>query len=219
LITTDVVHLYQKVVRLYQMARSRIKPGVKTDRGRARRGAILDAALAVVARDGTGAVTHRAVAKAARVPLAATTYYFASRDDLLLEAFRHLTAQRIAALADALAVLPERMSAEVAAAGWAHALAENLRDGAHVVSELELHLEASRRPELRAVHATWEARAMDYFTAAMRAMGSRKPVPDAALVLAVLTGLEIGEVVNPTPHAERDLLAPLLRRLLHALVP
>jgi DNA-binding transcriptional regulator YbjK len=201
------------------MARQRIKPGVKTDRGRARRGAILDAALVVVARDGTGAVTHRAVAKLARVPLAATTYYFASRDDLLLEAFRHLTAQRIAALDTALAGAPAYRSVEVVAVGWAHTLAESLRsDPARIVAEFEMHLESCRRLQLRAVHAAWEAKAMEYFTAALAALGSKKPVADAALVLAVLTGLEIGEIVNPTPYAERDLLAPLLRRLLHALI-
>ncbi len=50
-------------------------------------------------------------------------------------------------------------------------------------------------------------------------IGSKKPEADAVLVLAVLTGLEIGEIVNPTPNVERELLAPLLRRLLHALVP
>ncbi|MBS1121480.1 MAG: TetR family transcriptional regulator [Deltaproteobacteria bacterium] len=206
------------------MARARIKPAVKTgattDRGRARRTAILDAALAVVARDGTGAVTHRAVAKRARVPLAATTYYFASRDELLLEAFRHLTTQRMAALDLALAAAPSYRSVEVVAAGLAHTLAELLRsEPARVVAELEMHLEACRRPQLRAVHTQWEAKAMEYFTAALTAVGSRHPVADAAIVLAVMTGLEIGEVVNPTPHAERDLLAPLLRRLLHALVP
>jgi len=202
------------------MTRTRIKPGVGTDRGRARRTAILDAAIAVVARDGTGAVTHRAVAKLARVPLAATTYYFASRDELLLEAFRHLTSQRIAVLAEALTTAADYRSVEVVAAGWAHALAETLRsEPARVVAELEMHLEACRRPQLRAIHAGWEAKAMEYFTAALKAIGSRKPVADAAIVLAVLTGLEIGEIVNPTPHAERELLAPLLRRLLHALVP
>jgi DNA-binding transcriptional regulator YbjK len=205
---------------MYKLSKMKIKPGVATDRGRARRTAILDAALAVVARDGTGAVTHRAVAKVARVPLAATTYYFASRDDLLLEAFRHLTARRMAALDEAFAVLPERLSAEVAAAGWAHALAELLRsEPARVVAELEMHLESYRRPQLRTIHAQWEAKAMEYFTAGMKAIGSRKPAVDAAIVLAVLTGLEIGEIVNPTANAERDLLAPLLRRLLHALVP
>lgn len=202
------------------MVRRRIKPGVTTDRGRARRTAILDAALAVVARDGTGAVTHRAVAKVARVPLAATTYYFASRDDLLLEAFRHLTAQRIAAFADATARIAELRSVEIAAAAWAHVLAETLRaEPARVTAELEMHLEACRRTQLRAVHVEWETRAMEYFTLALEALGSRKPLVDAALVLAVLTGLQIGEIVNPTPNAERDLLAPLLRRLLHSLVP
>jgi DNA-binding transcriptional regulator YbjK len=202
------------------MARPKIKRGVGTDRGRARRTAILDAAIEVVARDGTGALTHRAVAKLAKVPLAATTYYFASRDELLLEAFRHLTARRMAAYDAAFASLPERLSAEVAAAGWAHALAEVLRtEPAAVVAEFEMHLEASRRTQLRAIHAEWEAKAMAYFTAGMKAIGSRKAEADAALVLAVLTGLEIGEIVNPTQHAERDLLAPLLRRLIHALVP
>lgn len=202
------------------MVRKQIKPGVTTDRGRARRGAILDAAIAVVARDGTGAVTHRAVAKLAKVPLAATTYYFADRDDLLLEAFRHLTARRIAALDAALAVLPETLSAEVAAAGWANALAELLRsEPAGVAAEIEMHMESYRRPQLRAIHAEWEAKAMEYFTRGMKAIGSRKPAVDAALVLAVLTGLEIGEIVNPTANAERELLAPLMRRLLHALVP
>lgn len=201
------------------MAKGKPRPGLGTDRGRARRIAILDAAIEVVARDGTGALTHRAVAKLAKVPLAATTYYFASRDDLLLEAFRHLTARRMAAYDAAFAILPERLAAEVAAAGWAHALAELLQnEPAAVVAEFEMHLEASRRPKLRAIHAQWEAKAMEYFTAGMKAIGSRKPAEDAAIVLAVLTGLEIGEIVNPTERAERDLLAPLLRRLLHALV-
>jgi DNA-binding transcriptional regulator YbjK len=202
------------------MTRTKIKVGIATDRGRARRTAILDAAIEVVARDGTGAVTHRAVAKLAKVPLAATTYYFASRDDLLLEAFRHLTARRMAAYDAALAILPAKLSAEVAAAGWAHALAELLtHEPAAVVAEFEMHLEGSRRAQLRAIHHAWETKAMAYFTAGMKAIGSKKPEADAALVLAVLTGLEIGEIVNPTPNAERELLAPLLRRLLHALVP
>lgn len=202
------------------MARTKIKVGIATDRGRARRTAILDAAIEVVARDGTGAVTHRAVAKLAKVPLAATTYYFASRDDLLLEAFRHLTARRMAAYDAAFAILPAKLSAEVAAAGWAHALAELLtNEPAAVVAEFEMHLEGSRRAQLRAIHHAWETKAMAYFTAGMKAIGSKKPEADAALVLAVLTGLEIGEIVNPTPNAERELLAPLLRRLLHALVP
>ena len=45
--------------------------------------AILEAALRVIAERGVEAVTHRAVADAAGVPLSATTYYFESLDELL----------------------------------------------------------------------------------------------------------------------------------------
>ncbi len=81
-----------------------------------------------------------------------------------------------------------------------------------------MHMESDRRPQLRAIDAKWEAKAMVYFTKWMKAIGSRKPAVDAAIVLVVLTGLEIGEIVNPTANAERELLAPLMRRLLHAVV-
>jgi len=188
-----------------------------TDRGRARRAALLEATLRVAAREGTGGVTHRAVAAAARVPLAATTYYFRSRADLLVAAFRHLVDGRIADLEAARRVLPDTFTPELAAAAWAAALGGNLRsDRARVLAEFEMHLEASRRAELRAIHLRWEGAAMDYFTAAMRALGSPVPEADAALVLAVLTGLEIGELASPTPDGERVLVEPLLRRLLLA---
>jgi DNA-binding transcriptional regulator YbjK len=191
-----------------------------TDRGRARRTALLEATLRVVARDGAGGVTHRAVAAAARVPLAATTYYFRSRAELLVAAFRHLVDGRITDLEAARRILPDRLSAELAAASWAAVMGGNLRaDRARVLAEFEMHLEASRRAELRAIHLRWEAAAMDYFTAAMRALGSPLPEADAALVLSVLTGLEIGELASPTPDAERVLIEPLLRRLLLALAP
>jgi len=53
-------------------------------RGQQRRRALVDATLRLVAREGAAAVTHRAVAREAAVPLAATTYYFATLDDLLV---------------------------------------------------------------------------------------------------------------------------------------
>src|SRR5215467_7365073 len=53
-----------------------------------RRDVILDAALALSAELGTEQLTHRSVAEQAGVPLGSTTYYFASRDELVREAFR-----------------------------------------------------------------------------------------------------------------------------------
>jgi DNA-binding transcriptional regulator YbjK len=66
-------------------SRSRSTPA-RRQRGERRRREILEAALRVIGRDGVAGLTHRAVADEAGVSLAATTYYFASKADLLREA-------------------------------------------------------------------------------------------------------------------------------------
>jgi DNA-binding transcriptional regulator YbjK len=62
-----------------------------TPKGETRRRALLHGVLAVLETGGPAAVTHRAVARAAGVPVSAATYYFAGRDDLLRAALRHAT--------------------------------------------------------------------------------------------------------------------------------
>lgn len=57
-----------------------------TAKGERRRAAVVAAAARLVLADGPAGVTHRRVAEAADVPLAATTYYFSGRDDLLAAA-------------------------------------------------------------------------------------------------------------------------------------
>ena len=52
-------------------------------KGEERREAILRATLRVIGAHGADAVTHRAVAAEAGVPLSATTYYFGSKEQLL----------------------------------------------------------------------------------------------------------------------------------------
>ena len=66
---------------------------------RPRRAAIVEATLRVIGARGADAVTHRAVAAEAGVPLASTTYYFASKEALVREAFE-LTIERSLALVD-----------------------------------------------------------------------------------------------------------------------
>lgn len=53
----------------------------------ARRRLILEAALNIIAKEGVRAIRHRAVAKEANVPLAATTYYFKDIDELIVDTF------------------------------------------------------------------------------------------------------------------------------------
>jgi len=58
-------------------------------RGAARRNLLLDAAVRVVARSGSGSLTHRAVASEAQVSIASVTYHFASIGDLRRETLQH----------------------------------------------------------------------------------------------------------------------------------
>lgn len=62
-------------------------------RGRERRAAIIAAAGRVLIRDGVAALTHRAVAAEAGVPLGSTTYYFADRPELVRAAVGELLAR------------------------------------------------------------------------------------------------------------------------------
>src|SRR3954453_4527359 len=63
---------------------------VATQIAQGRREEILEATLQVIGRSGREAVTHRAVAEEAGVPLGSTTYYFDSRDDLLGQALEYV---------------------------------------------------------------------------------------------------------------------------------
>ncbi|MBI3799844.1 MAG: TetR family transcriptional regulator [Deltaproteobacteria bacterium] len=57
-----------------------------TDR---RRRTILAASIDLICQGGPDAITYRAVAARAQVPPGSVTYYFASREELVREAFRH----------------------------------------------------------------------------------------------------------------------------------
>ena len=63
--------------------------GRKTNRkgSTERRLSLLEAALRIIAREGTRGIRHRAVADRGQCPLAATTYYFEHIDELINDAF------------------------------------------------------------------------------------------------------------------------------------
>jgi TetR/AcrR family transcriptional regulator, regulator of biofilm formation and stress response len=184
-----------------------------------RREQILDATLRVIGREGREAVTHRAVAEEAGVPLGSTTYYFDSRDDLLGQALEHVAAlevERYARLGQDLRSvksgreLADRLISELVAAA---------EDRVAYIAEYELWLEAGRRPDLREAAQSW-CNAEQYAVAgALESLGSSDPRADASLVVAVLDGL--GERVlarEEDPAAAAKELKPELRRLIERLL-
>ncbi|RDI75315.1 TetR-type HTH domain-containing protein [Gaiella occulta] len=196
------------------MATSNARP-----RGALRRRAILEATLRVVGRDGAGALTHRAVAREAGVPLAATTYYFASKDDLVREAFAFAMAEDVAAL-QAESLLPTR--GELTAGALAQRLTALMAsrigdDRATLLVQYALELEAARRSELTALSRAWTAAYVGAVAPALAALGSADPKLDAWIVVTALAGMELESLASGEVDAATALL-PAVERLLVSLV-
>jgi len=184
-----------------------------------RREQILDATLRVIGRSGRQAVTHRAVAEEAGVPLGSTTYYFDSRDDLLQQALEHVAASEVVRYGELGDELRRVKSPRELADRLIDELVAAARDRIAYIAEYELWLEAGRRPELREAAQSWCDAEQRAVAGAMEGLGSSDPRADASLVVAALDGL--GERVlarEEDPAAAAKELRPELRRLIERLV-
>jgi DNA-binding transcriptional regulator YbjK len=77
-----------------------------TPKGERRRQSLVAAAAALLVEGGFDAVRHRAVAERAGLPLASTTYYFDSLDDLITAAVEHYSRAELIRGRALLAALP-----------------------------------------------------------------------------------------------------------------
>ncbi|WP_062980740.1 TetR/AcrR family transcriptional regulator [Nocardia anaemiae] len=116
-----------------------------------RRQALLDAAIEVLAKEGARGLTFRAVDKEAQVPAGTASNYFANRDDLLTQVggrFYERLTPSAATMAD-LTTGPKTRAHITELMRETVGRLEAFRTG--YLAMLELRLEATRRPELRAV--------------------------------------------------------------------
>ena len=79
-----------------------------TPKGERRRYALVSAAADLLCEGGFDAVRHRAVARRAGLPLASTTYYFSSLDDLIANAVEYVGAREAEQLRQRVAALSRR---------------------------------------------------------------------------------------------------------------
>jgi TetR/AcrR family transcriptional regulator, regulator of biofilm formation and stress response len=186
-------------------------------RGAARREALLDAVLRVVAEVGVDAVTHRRVAEEAGLPLASTTYWFESKEHLLTAALERAAERDVerlrTVLTDAGDTSPDPLGLAVRAIlGPAEESAQSCR--AWLLATYALMLEAARRPALREVTVRWTDAYLDALAPLLAAAGSRQARSDAELVVAAADGLLVEQLASD----DASDLAPRLRRLADALV-
>jgi TetR/AcrR family transcriptional regulator, regulator of biofilm formation and stress response len=189
--------------------------GTNVPRGEARREAILRATLAIIGERGPDAVTHRAVAQRAGLPLSATTYWFESKEELLQEAFLLAAREEVARVES---VVLELAPAELDAGDWAAAVAGALaadldENPTRHVAFTELVLEGTRRPWLREEVGRWESAWLGLAEMGLRALGSANPAEDAPLVVGAITGMMLGQLASPRPRFEEDVFRPALERL------
>jgi TetR/AcrR family transcriptional regulator, regulator of biofilm formation and stress response len=184
-----------------------------------RREQILDATLRIIGRDGREAVTHRAVAEEAGVPLGSTTYYFDSRNDLLGQALEHVSAQEVERYARLGEDLREVKSGRELADRLISELVAAAEDRVAYIAEYELWLEAGRRPDLREAAQSWCDAEQHAVAGALDRLGSTDPRADASLVVAAIDGL--GERVlarEDDPAEAAKEFRPELRRLIERLL-
>ncbi len=184
-----------------------------------RREQILEAALRVIGQSGREAVTHRAVAHEAGVPLGSTTYYFDSRDDLLGQALEHVARKEV----DRHRELGEELRTAKTPRQLADMLLDQLifeaEDRIAYIAEYELWLEAGRRPDLREAATAWCDAVQLAVAGAIEKLGSTDPGADASLVVAAIDGLgerTLGREDDAAQAAAE--FRPQLRRLIERLL-
>jgi DNA-binding transcriptional regulator YbjK len=186
-------------------------------RGEARRGLLIDATLRVIAAEGPSAVTHRRVAAEAGLPLAATTYWFASKDELIVAAYSVAAERDVGRVQELAAAMTATPAGELGAA-LAECMAGDLANQrAELMASYALWLESARRPELRTIERAWT----DSYAAVVAEMLATAGAPDprsaARLLIAAIDGLILGELASDAPASAAE-LRPLVERLVAALL-
>ncbi|WP_019631864.1 TetR/AcrR family transcriptional regulator [Actinomadura atramentaria] len=180
-----------------------------------RRAALVDAAIEVLAGQGARGLTFRSVDQRAGVPAGTASNYFASRDDLLTQAGARVY-ERLVPDEGVLERNRAGTTAEDFLAGVRETVARVTAFPTGHLALLELRLEATRNPALRAVLTERIRADMDFNVAHHRASGL--PGDDVAvrLVQLAIGALITEQLTLPdlVPDEERDVLVTeAVRRL------
>lgn len=173
-----------------------------SSRGHQRRKLIINATIEILLRDGFAAVSHRAVAQHAHLPLSATTYYFDSLEDLLAQAVTELADTWLGAARTAVVALPESIEA---GADLAHALVSvavpSTDEAGHdsLVTFYDRYLEAARHPRLRPLVVRYDEHLDDLIADVLRRGGLDHSRSTARLVLAVVDGATVRALAEGSP--------------------
>ncbi|MFI6043617.1 TetR/AcrR family transcriptional regulator [Nocardia sp. NPDC051321] len=176
------------------------------EQGEETRAKLMTAAVELIAEHGWGAVTTRMVAQRADVRPGLVHYHFSSVTDLLIDAsLQTARTEYDSVLAGALALPgPAAMTQMLTAIG------SYTGTDTATVAMSEMMLAATRLPRLRTELAHFVARARATMTAWFHEQGTADPEATAAVVLALIDGLILHRMIDPSLAAV-EVTGPLLR--------
>ncbi|MFD7326250.1 TetR/AcrR family transcriptional regulator [Streptomyces sp. NPDC059875] len=160
----------------------------------------------VIAARGIEGLTHRAVAEEAGVPLGATTYHFATKDDLIAAALTGAVDRYAAYLEEWVAQRPGLTPDQLAVLLTDVLLGCFGPQRDEQVMEFELYLAALRRPALRQL-------ADRYVELSIQALTHYTDSVTATAAAATMNGLTLRGLAATTPP-DRTSIEAILRRVL-----
>ncbi|SDL75357.1 regulatory protein, tetR family [Microbacterium azadirachtae] len=184
----------------------------------ARRAALADAGIAVLAREGSRGLTHRAIDDEAHVPTGTASNYFRSRRALIAGLFERI-GERLAPTPEDLARRASQTPSPALFADYLRDIVRRLVAEREVTLALfELRLEAARRPELAAALQEWQHAGFEGDVAFNEAAGLPGGRAEIALFHYAIEGLVFDRLTSsidpatPTDDVVDALVAGLLPR-------
>lgn len=197
-----------------------------TPKGERRRQALVTAAADLLLEGGFDAVRHRAVASRAGLPLASTTYYFGSLDELVALAVEHNGNRELDAMRERIDDVSQRRRGVEATVDLIVDLLVGPEDGTadhdggreRLIARYERFVASARHPELREVQLRLRAQTDDLLAEVLRRSGRMVREPRLRRLVAVVDGVVVGALseVDPDP---RGMARAMLLDLIDDLAP
>jgi len=199
-----------------------------TPKGERRRGALVAAAADLLCEGGFEAVRHRSVARRAGLPLASTTYYFSSLEELIAAAVEYVAMREATQLRTRVAALSRRRRG---AESTADMLVELLVDSSgetpkdQLISRYERYIACARQPALRDIQRRMLQQRSDAISEAVERCGRRVRTDLLWVLVCAVDGAVVSALVDDggTPQASAratlldviDVLAPYDQQYAH----
>ena len=198
-----------------------------TPKGERRRCALVSAAAELLSEGGFEAVRHRAVARRAGLPLASTTYYFSSLDELTAAAVEYIGLAEAAQMRSRVSSLSRRRrGAESTADILVELLIDDTGAGTEqLISRYERYIACARQPALRDIQRRVLQQRTDAVGEAVERSGRCVRTDLLSALVCAVDGAVVSALVDdggtPRDNARAtlvdviDVFAPIDQRAVH----